>query len=73
MVGTETSLARLKIDEQEATDMIVMLKRRIGEIAQLAVDRGELTREVKAYEEAYLLYQKKSRKPASPKLWMIAR
>lgn len=59
-MGTETSLARLKIDEQEATHMIVMLKRRIGEIAQLAVDRGELTREVKAYEEAYLLYQKKS-------------
>jgi len=60
MLGTETSLARLKIDEQEAAEMVTMLKRRIGEIAQLAVDRAELTREVKAHEETYLLYRKKS-------------
>jgi uncharacterized protein involved in exopolysaccharide biosynthesis len=59
LVGTETSLARLKIDEDEANDLIVMLRRRIGEMAQLAVDRAELLREVKAHEEAYLLYRKK--------------
>jgi uncharacterized protein involved in exopolysaccharide biosynthesis len=59
MLGTQTSLARLKIDEDEAQDLIVMLKRRIGDMAQLAVDRAELLREVKAHEEAYLLYRKK--------------
>jgi uncharacterized protein involved in exopolysaccharide biosynthesis len=59
LVGTETSLSRLKIDEDEANDLIVMLKRRIGEMAQLAVDRAELLREVRAHEEAYLLYRKK--------------
>lgn len=59
LMGTETSLSRLKIDEDEANDLIVMLKRRIGEMAQLAVDRAELLREVKAHEEAYLLYRKK--------------
>jgi uncharacterized protein involved in exopolysaccharide biosynthesis len=59
MLGTQTSLDRLKIDEQEANDVIRTIKHRIGEIAQLAVDRAELTREVKAHEEAYLLYQRK--------------
>jgi uncharacterized protein involved in exopolysaccharide biosynthesis len=59
LLGTETSLARLKIDEEESKDLIELLKRRIGEMAQLAVDRAELSREVKAHEEAYLLYRRK--------------
>ena len=36
-----------------------MIKERIAEIARQAVDRGVLTREVKANEDAYLLYLKK--------------
>ena len=59
MVGTVTSLDRLKIDQQEATEQVTRLKHRIGEIATEAVNRAELTREVRANEEAYLLYRKK--------------
>jgi succinoglycan biosynthesis transport protein ExoP len=59
MLTTQTSLDRLKIDQQEATEQFARLKHRIGEIAQYAVDGAELTREVKANEEAYLLYRKK--------------
>jgi uncharacterized protein involved in exopolysaccharide biosynthesis len=59
MLGTETSLSRLKIDEEEAQERIGFLKQRIGKMSQEAVDRAELTREVRATEEAYLLYRKK--------------
>jgi uncharacterized protein involved in exopolysaccharide biosynthesis len=59
MVSTVTSLDRLKIDQQEATEQVTRLKHRIGEIATEAVNRAELTREVRANEEAYLLYRKK--------------
>jgi uncharacterized protein involved in exopolysaccharide biosynthesis len=59
MLGTETSLDRLKIDQEEAAEAVIRLKDRIGHIAKQAVDRAELNREVKANEEAYLLYRRK--------------
>jgi succinoglycan biosynthesis transport protein ExoP len=59
MLATQTSLDRLKIDQQEAAEEFARLKHRIGEIAKYSVDGAELTREVKANEEAYLLYRKK--------------
>jgi uncharacterized protein involved in exopolysaccharide biosynthesis len=59
ILATQTSLDRLKIDQQEAAEQFARLKHRIGEIAKYSVDGAELTREVKANEEAYLLYRKK--------------
>jgi uncharacterized protein involved in exopolysaccharide biosynthesis len=59
ILATQTSLDRLKIDQQEAAEQFARLKHRIGEIAKYSVDGAEMTREVKANEEAYLLYRKK--------------
>ena len=58
MVGTETSLARLKIDQEEANEQIACSSSGSARSPE-AVDRAELMREVKANEEAYLLYRKK--------------
>lgn len=58
-LGTEVSLDRLKIDQVEASEQVTRLRERIGDIARDAVSRAELNRDLKANEEAYLLYRKK--------------
>jgi uncharacterized protein involved in exopolysaccharide biosynthesis len=57
---TQTSLARLKIDQQESEDMVQETRQRVREIARHAVDKEQLVREVKANEDAYLLYRRKA-------------
>ena len=56
---SEVSLARLAIKEQALAQVISETKKRLREIARRSVDSEQLAREVKANEEAYLLYRKK--------------